>query len=120
MKSGRSPVHAQAGIPVAQLGAPAVLKTAAFGYDGKGQAKLNQPADVDAAWRAIGEQEAVLEAFVPFVKEVSMVAARMVLSAVHSSWARAWGRPSRSRRIRARAPRRPSVALLALFMRPLS
>ncbi len=63
---------------IAELGVPAVLKTAAFGYDGKGQAKINQPADAEEAWRAIGEQEAILEAFVPFVKEVSMVAARGV------------------------------------------
>lgn len=63
---------------VAQLGTPAVLKTAAFGYDGKGQAKINQPTDAETAWRTIGEQEAVLEAFVPFVKEVSVVAARGV------------------------------------------
>lgn len=63
---------------VAELGVPAVLKTAAFGYDGKGQAKINEPADVEGAWQVIGEQEAIVEAFVPFVKEVSVVAARGV------------------------------------------
>ncbi len=63
---------------VAVLGTPAVLKTAAFGYDGKGQAKLNQPADAADAWQAIGRQTAILEAFVPFVKELSVVAARGV------------------------------------------
>jgi 5-(carboxyamino)imidazole ribonucleotide synthase len=63
---------------VAALGTPAVLKTAAFGYDGKGQAKINQPVDAVDAWQAIGRQTAILEAFVPFVKELSVVAARGV------------------------------------------
>jgi formate-dependent phosphoribosylglycinamide formyltransferase (GAR transformylase) len=39
---------------VRELGLPAVLKTAAFGYDGKGQAKIDVPADVDRAWAAVG------------------------------------------------------------------
>lgn len=63
---------------VDDIGTPAVLKTAAFGYDGKGQAKVTDPSDTVEAWQAIGEQEAILEAFVPFVKEVSVVAARGV------------------------------------------
>ncbi len=61
---------------VAQLGLPAVLKTAAFGYDGKGQVKLNEAAETEAAWAAIGGQEAILEAFIPFERELSVVAAR--------------------------------------------
>ncbi|MEZ4720187.1 MAG: 5-(carboxyamino)imidazole ribonucleotide synthase [Caldilineaceae bacterium] len=75
-------VHARADLTaaVAQLGAPAVLKTAAFGYDGKGQVKLDRgdAAELDAAWAAIGAQPAILEAFVPFTHEVSVVAARGV------------------------------------------
>jgi len=63
---------------VAQLGCPAVLKTAAFGYDGKGQAKIMSPADVEGAWQTIGQQEAILEAFIDFEREVSVVAARGV------------------------------------------
>ncbi|MEZ4681863.1 MAG: 5-(carboxyamino)imidazole ribonucleotide synthase [Caldilineaceae bacterium] len=63
---------------VDDLGTPAVLKTAAFGYDGKGQAKISAATDIESAWQAIGEQEAILEAFVPFAKEVSVVAARGV------------------------------------------
>ena len=63
---------------LSDLGTPAVLKTAAFGYDGKGQAKIVDPAQATSAWQAIGQQEAILEAFVPFVKEVSVVAARGV------------------------------------------
>jgi 5-(carboxyamino)imidazole ribonucleotide synthase len=61
---------------LAGLGCPAVLKTAAFGYDGKGQATIDTPADADGAWSAIGKQEAVLEAFIDFDCEISVVAAR--------------------------------------------
>lgn len=61
---------------VAAIGLPAVLKTAGFGYDGKGQAKIRTEADVETAFAAIGAPEAVLEAFVDFEKEVSVVAAR--------------------------------------------
>jgi 5-(carboxyamino)imidazole ribonucleotide synthase len=60
------------------IGYPAVLKTAAFGYDGKGQVKLTTAAEIEPAWRLIGEQSAILEAFVPFTHEVSVVAARGV------------------------------------------
>ena len=63
------------------LGLPAVLKTAAFGYDGKGQAKIEAPADVDAAWAAVGAgpagpRECVLEGWIDFDCEISVVAAR--------------------------------------------
>lgn len=63
---------------VAAIGRPAVLKTAGFGYDGKGQAKIEAGGDVGEAWRAMGEQEAVLEGFIDFEQEVSVVAARGV------------------------------------------
>jgi 5-(carboxyamino)imidazole ribonucleotide synthase len=58
------------------IGYPAVLKTAGFGYDGKGQTKINSIEDVGAAAAALGEREGVLEAFVDFEREVSVVAAR--------------------------------------------
>lgn len=61
-----------------RIGVPAVLKTAAFGYDGKGQVKVEQPEDAAAAWQAVGAQDAVLEAFVQFDREISVVAARGV------------------------------------------
>lgn len=61
---------------LATIGAPAVLKTAGWGYDGKGQAKIAGPGEAASAWEAIGGQEAVLEAFVDFDREVSVVAAR--------------------------------------------
>ncbi len=59
-----------------QLGLPAILKTADFGYDGKGQFRIKSPEDLPAAWRAVGEREAVLEAFIDFDREISVVAAR--------------------------------------------
>jgi len=46
---------------VARIGAPAVIKTAAFGYDGKGQHRVTTPADVEHIWTAIGRQEAVVD-----------------------------------------------------------
>jgi len=59
-----------------KLGLPAVLKTAGFGYDGKGQYRMKTAQDLAAAWEAVGEQEAVLEAFIDFQCEISVVAAR--------------------------------------------
>ena len=61
---------------VAALGTPAILKTRRFGYDGKGQARLAAPGDAAAAWAAIGEQPAVLEGFVTFDAEFSILVAR--------------------------------------------
>ncbi len=61
---------------VAELGTPCVLKTAGFGYDGKGQSKITSTDDIDAAFEALKGAEAVLEAFVAFEKEVSVVCAR--------------------------------------------
>jgi 5-(carboxyamino)imidazole ribonucleotide synthase len=63
---------------VREVGLPAVLKTASFGYDGKGQSKLASAADVDRAAREVGggEREYVYEGFVDFEREVSVVAAR--------------------------------------------
>jgi 5-(carboxyamino)imidazole ribonucleotide synthase len=58
------------------LGCPAVLKTAAFGYDGKGQVKLQTAADGEAALARSPEMEWIYEAFIYFEREVSVVAAR--------------------------------------------
>lgn len=55
---------------------PAVLKTRRFGYDGKGQAKLRARTDAASAWAAMAGQPAILESFVRFDREVSLVAAR--------------------------------------------
>jgi len=61
---------------LARLGLPAILKTASFGYDGKGQARIDRAEDAVAAWDRLGRQPAVLEAFVDFERELSVVAAR--------------------------------------------
>lgn len=61
---------------VADIGTPCVLKGAAFGYDGKGQQKLTAETDLAAAWQASGGAPAVLEAWVPFEKEISVLVAR--------------------------------------------
>ena len=61
---------------VARVGAPAVIKTAAFGYDGKGQHKVTTPADVEHIWTAIGHQAAVVEKFISLQAEISIIAAR--------------------------------------------
>lgn len=58
------------------LGYPAVLKTAGFGYDGKGQSKITSPEEAEKAFTSLGGQEAILEAFVDFEREVSCIAAR--------------------------------------------
>ena len=61
-----------------EVGTPAVLKTAGFGYDGKGQAKVSSAEEGKRAFAELGQGEAVLEAFVTFEREVSVVAARGV------------------------------------------
>jgi 5-(carboxyamino)imidazole ribonucleotide synthase len=65
---------------VARIGTPSILKTRRLGYDGKGQFRLKTPGDVDAAWAALGAQATtvglILEAFVPFERELSVVAVR--------------------------------------------
>ena len=61
---------------ITAIGLPAVLKTRRLGYDGKGQAVLRLHADADAAWNALGDAPLILEAFVPFTREVSIIAAR--------------------------------------------
>lgn len=61
-----------------RLGCPAVVKTAGWGYDGKGQVKVARPEDAAAAWQRLGTSDLVVEAFVDFEREVSVVAARGV------------------------------------------
>ncbi|NOY29849.1 MAG: 5-(carboxyamino)imidazole ribonucleotide synthase [Planctomycetes bacterium] len=64
----------QAAVP--QIGAPAVLKTAAWGYDGKGQAKFNSPEEAAGAWKQLDEQPAVCEGWVDYQCELSVLVAR--------------------------------------------
>jgi 5-(carboxyamino)imidazole ribonucleotide synthase len=61
---------------LARIGTPAVLKTATFGYDGKGQVRIDDPAEAGRAFAAMGQELGVLEAFVPFTCELSVVIAR--------------------------------------------
>jgi 5-(carboxyamino)imidazole ribonucleotide synthase len=61
---------------VERIGRPAILKTRRYGYDGKGQATIKNGTDPQAAWRSVGGQPCILEAYVPFEREVSVVAAR--------------------------------------------
>jgi 5-(carboxyamino)imidazole ribonucleotide synthase len=61
---------------VAALSLPCVLKTAGFGYDGKGQRLIKAETEIEAAFAALAGREAILEAFVDFVCEVSVVCAR--------------------------------------------
>jgi 5-(carboxyamino)imidazole ribonucleotide synthase len=61
---------------IAKLGLPAILKTRRFGYDGKGQARIHMASDADAAWDAIGQQPAILEAMVDFAHEYSVILCR--------------------------------------------
>lgn len=58
------------------LGTPAILKTAEFGYDGKGQVRIDDPSLADEAFARMGRALGVLEAFVPFSCELSVVVAR--------------------------------------------
>jgi 5-(carboxyamino)imidazole ribonucleotide synthase len=61
---------------IARIGLPAMLKTRRFGYDGKGQAIIRQGDDTDRVWDELGTRSAILETFVPFEREISVIAAR--------------------------------------------
>jgi 5-(carboxyamino)imidazole ribonucleotide synthase len=61
---------------ITTIGSRAILKTNRMGYDGKGQARLNEPGDAVGAWNAIGRQSAILEGFVTFEEEFSVILAR--------------------------------------------
>ena len=59
-----------------ELGVPAILKTADFGYDGKGQVTISRVDQAESAWSQLGRPVGVLEAFMAFSKEVSVICAR--------------------------------------------
>lgn len=67
---------------VKQLGLPAVLKTVRGGYDGKGQAKISRLDDIETAWKAVGEVKCVLEAWVEFKCELSVIVARRISGSI--------------------------------------
>jgi 5-(carboxyamino)imidazole ribonucleotide synthase len=61
---------------IARIGLPAVLKTRRFGYDGKGQAIVRDGDNPDHVWADLGTRSAILEAFISFEREISVIAAR--------------------------------------------
>ncbi len=58
------------------IGLPAILKTSRGGYDGKGQVRIGKDTDPEKAWLELKGVPCILEAFVPFVKEISVIVAR--------------------------------------------
>jgi 5-(carboxyamino)imidazole ribonucleotide synthase len=58
------------------VGLPAIVKTAAFGYDGKGQHRIDRIEDGERVWGLIGHQEAIIERLVEFTHEISVIAVR--------------------------------------------
>ena len=63
-------------IAIDRIGRPAILKTAAFGYDGKGQQTINAREDFDEIWNASSADELILEGAIDFAKELSLIVAR--------------------------------------------
>ncbi len=70
------------GAAISQIGTPAILKTRRFGYDGKGQAAIRSPDDAEAALGDMAGAPAILEGFVEFSHEVSVIAARSLTGQV--------------------------------------
>ncbi|MBX9592376.1 MAG: 5-(carboxyamino)imidazole ribonucleotide synthase [Hyphomonadaceae bacterium] len=73
---------ADLGAAIAQLSAPAILKTRRLGYDGKGQASVEPGADIEAVWRMVGTKPAVLEQRVAFACEISTLVVRSQSGAI--------------------------------------
>lgn len=61
---------------ISELGVPCILKTRRFGYDGKGQVRIDKAAQAAEAWEALKGAPAILEGFVPFSREISVIVAR--------------------------------------------
>jgi 5-(carboxyamino)imidazole ribonucleotide synthase len=61
---------------IKRIGLPAVIKTRRFGYDGKGQAIIREGDDLEQVWSDLATKAAILEAFIPFEREISVIAAR--------------------------------------------
>ncbi|WP_267389419.1 5-(carboxyamino)imidazole ribonucleotide synthase [Sphingomonas sp. GC_Shp_3] len=75
---------AQLNAALATIGTPAILKTLRMGYDGKGQVRIHAAAEAEAAWNAIGGRPAILEGFVSFSHEFSIILVRGVDGAMVS------------------------------------
>lgn len=74
--------HEELDAAVAELGVPVIAKTARFGYDGKGQVRIDHPSEVAAAWAALDGARLVVESLVRFERELSVVVARGIDGAV--------------------------------------
>jgi len=72
------PAHSLAELhgAVADLGTPVIVKAARFGYDGKGQARIDDLSAVEATWTHLGEERLVVEAVIPFERELSVIVVR--------------------------------------------
>lgn len=68
--------EAELAAAVSKIGVPSVLKCRRGGYDGKGQVVLRSANEAASAWKAIGSRDAILESFVPFTRELSIIASR--------------------------------------------
>lgn len=68
--------HQEFATALRTIGLPAVLKTRRFGYDGKGQVVIQTPTQADAAWQKLGGRPLILEGYVPFDRELSLIAVR--------------------------------------------
>jgi 5-(carboxyamino)imidazole ribonucleotide synthase len=75
-----APIRSEADLDAAARAVPfpAVLKTATFGYDGKGQVTVRQAADLPSAWKSLRYSESILEAFIDLDREISVIGARGV------------------------------------------
>jgi 5-(carboxyamino)imidazole ribonucleotide synthase len=84
--TGWASVHSEEDLSraLAAVGVSAILKTSAFGYDGKGQERISSKEDAGASWDSLGRVPCVLEAFVDFQRELSVIAARGADGAVVS------------------------------------
>jgi len=97
-------------LAVRDLGRPSILKTRRFGYDGKGQTMIREGTDLDVAHRALGGGPMILEGFVAFEREVSVIAARSLEGAI-ASYDLCENEHERHILARTRVPARSSPAL---------
>ncbi len=74
--SGHWTIEAPLDEALAALGVPAVLKTRRFGYDGKGQARIMRPSEAGEAWQAVRGAPSILESFIDFEAEFSILLCR--------------------------------------------
>lgn len=82
--AGFAPIDGPADVAraVAHVALPAMLKSRRLGYDGRGQRIMREPADLEDAWQTLGAVPLIAEAFVPFARELALVAARAADGAV--------------------------------------